>query len=905
MQRDRQKLGLESARIVPWLDGYCFWTIADYYPVSGQGLLDPFWGVKKSKPEFLRQFNGPTAILVRGLPSFPILGRNSIAAAVPKRRGVFIIAGQSNASGHKADLADKEASDPRVTMFGNDYKWKEACEPTDDPTGQVDRISDDSGYVNATQGHSFALKAAKALLDAGVEAVALIPCAKGGSSIAEWRMGRDPFDRATLFGSCNYRRLVAATNGLTALWWYQGESEAGHSIGQYIHAQTELVKDFRIEMGANLPIVYAQLAKMGTQQPSAQHEIAEAQRRLETGSGMDVSLPHYYMVVTFDLPLADTWHLTQAGQKELGRRMALATRQHVYGETVDGTGPRLVNLYHPAGENDHVKVVFNQDINAGANDYDRQFEVWDSSAPMAVVSARRDPADTRAVLITLAEKAKGLVTVSYGRVAPVKLNYWHRSVVKGANDLPAPSFGPLEVGEDCCPTSDNHIHLEWVVSHFGSEPIGKGRVKWKLETGGKTLASGQTKPMTMAAGLCQDVGRTDLELPAVPKPIEAMLVATIPGTTVQNTWPLWLMQQVGATAASAYEGVCATDDVYRELASRRSGVIAFTNVASEGARLLVTDKIPAALQGLEHGEKVLFLGCFGGNAIGVSAQMGWWAKNQQTGTAVAHHDAFRDFPGDGYASALFSRLLVKAIRMSDGGYDGVEPLIVGDGSQGYLLHVFQAKAGRGKLFASSLDLLSGTPEADCLLDKFVEYVGSDRFDPTGTLDLAREKARMEAFANLHQSLNGWSHTIETQLTVSYPSFMGPMNMSVVRLSGPQNILRWHTARLPDDLQGKERYTFKWLAGMGYLSQPAGKFKLMLGEQPLVGFEVVEKTAKWKSPDGAVELEDEVRQAGSEDTSGILSLTLPSALLRPGQEAELRVVPQQNGSLRWVSVYEPD
>ena len=110
----------------------------------------------------------------------------------------------------------------------------------------------------------------------------------------------------------------------------------------------------------------------------------------------------------------------------------------------------------------------------------------------------------------------------------------------------------------------------------------------------------------------------------------------------------------------------------------------------------------------------------------------------------------------------------------------------------------------------------------------------------------------------------------------------------------------------DDLQGKERYTFKWLAGMGYLSQPAGKFKLMLGEQPLVGFEVVEKTAKWKSPDGAVELDHEVRQAGSVSTSLVVpSLTLPSALLRPGQEAELRVVPQQNGSLRWVSVYEPD
>ena len=39
-KRDLQKEGIESARIVPWLDGYCFWTIVDYYAVSSQGLFD-------------------------------------------------------------------------------------------------------------------------------------------------------------------------------------------------------------------------------------------------------------------------------------------------------------------------------------------------------------------------------------------------------------------------------------------------------------------------------------------------------------------------------------------------------------------------------------------------------------------------------------------------------------------------------------------------------------------------------------------------------------------------------------------------------------------------------------------------------------------------------------------------
>jgi hypothetical protein len=51
-----------------------------------------------------------------------------------------------------------------------------------------------------------------------------------------------------------------------------------------------------------------------------------------------------------------------------------------------------------------------------------------------------------------------------------------------------------------------------------------------------------------------------------------------------------------------------------------------------------------------------------------------------------------------------------------------------------LLDVFQAKAGRGKLLASGLNLLSEDPEAVYLLDRFIRYARSPQFQPRGTLD---------------------------------------------------------------------------------------------------------------------------------------------------------------------------
>jgi len=73
LQKFWQKQGLEHARMDPFADGYCFWTIADVVvwnakceTYSAQGLFDPFWNTKRcgaSVADF-RVFNGPSALLL-------------------------------------------------------------------------------------------------------------------------------------------------------------------------------------------------------------------------------------------------------------------------------------------------------------------------------------------------------------------------------------------------------------------------------------------------------------------------------------------------------------------------------------------------------------------------------------------------------------------------------------------------------------------------------------------------------------------------------------------------------------------------------------------------------------------------------------------------------------------------
>ena len=388
----------------------------------------------------------------------------------------LLIAGQSNASS-RGLLENVEASIPQVRMLGNDGAWKQAAEPTDSNENQVDDVSRDEGIgLKFGAGHSFGVKLGKDLNRASGQNVYLIQSAKAGScvdrpcSFPVW----DPssLDSETLFGNAVRRaKLSAGNNGeggpVTGIVWYQGESDQNNS--EFVQDTKAVMNGFRRELNdSDLPIIYVQLARRMEKAASnrAYQGVREKQRTMEADFGTSGNeLDNFYMVVAHDLPMIQPNHVATEGQKILGQRIALAYREHVLGQNVDGTGPRLESLSRSGNV---VTVMTNQRINNNS-DYDNYFTVSVNGSEKAlgngIARLERDSSG-RGVRITLSDTPPAGADVNVRYMPPsdrpdnvecrefcdneTDFNYGPvppqlRNVVKNDAGLPLPAFGYLDV----------------------------------------------------------------------------------------------------------------------------------------------------------------------------------------------------------------------------------------------------------------------------------------------------------------------------------------------------------------------------------------------------------------------------------------------------------------------------
>lgn len=246
-----------------------------------------------------------------------------VTASIPEEfRGelsLFILAGQSNIAGRGAVPEWAETANSLVFLFGNDYHWRIAVEPIDDPTDQVDGVS-----LDPDAGFSPGLAFATALLRQRPElAIGLIPCARGGSSIHAWRRS---LSDATLYGSCLKRVRAASTMGeVVGVLFFQGEADA---IDPELYQETilfpevwadkfrALVSGWRDDLGlAELPVVFAQIGTHTAPDLFINWEIVKEQQRL-------VEIPFSAMITTDDLALQDGVHFTPESYQTLGQRFA-------------------------------------------------------------------------------------------------------------------------------------------------------------------------------------------------------------------------------------------------------------------------------------------------------------------------------------------------------------------------------------------------------------------------------------------------------------------------------------------------------------------------------------------------------------------------------------------------------
>ena len=408
--------------------------------------------------------------------SLAIIGAGE-TASVRLGHVVVLVAGQSNATGLGSPLVGwPEVASSSVRVLGNDYRWRDLLEPMDDASGQLDTVSADNNVA-----YSLGTRLGFSLWNAtGFESY-LVPSTRNGSKVVWWQPEANRLlDRTTLFGSTNFRAQVSAgllsnPNGeqphgseggpVTALVWYQGESDA--SDRSFFQLGTNAIMDeFAEQLG--VPVIYVQLASDWFEQTNLQHHaLAELQRRMEsTWGALGQRRQAYHMVVTFDLPRSDSIHLSAFGQRVLAERVALAVREHVLGEDVDGTGPRL-NRDRVAWSGNQVWVQTTHVVSATPLDTG-YFTVFDGpptgslddvqnygANAIPILYAERDPGDPTAVRLTLERtpvqapyvRYMALPNVGPSTRSPSAPETWEVMapgvVVAAEGGLPLPVFGPL------------------------------------------------------------------------------------------------------------------------------------------------------------------------------------------------------------------------------------------------------------------------------------------------------------------------------------------------------------------------------------------------------------------------------------------------------------------------------
>lgn len=232
---------------------------------------------------------------------------------------VFALSGQSNMSGRGTNnqTFSNSAGGTTAYLLGNDDQYKQLSDPSDSNTVQVDSVSSD-----ASAGGSWAVRFAHHWLASSDVPVCLIPCAKGGSTIADWSRSTLA---TTLYGSM--KRRIDAVGGVKAVFFQQGEADSNDANGTlattYQAALEQLANDINTDFGVDTFVVPLHVITAtgydGNGTTTGQNAIRQAQIDAAAANpNITIGMPN----TDFDLSGGDGIHLqTDADLDVLGLRV--------------------------------------------------------------------------------------------------------------------------------------------------------------------------------------------------------------------------------------------------------------------------------------------------------------------------------------------------------------------------------------------------------------------------------------------------------------------------------------------------------------------------------------------------------------------------------------------------------
>ena len=313
---------------------------------------------------------------------------------------IWVIAGQSNSSGTGLGAVD----DPPtlgVHLFGNDEQWKLAAHPLEDATRTLHPIT----VHGVFQAHAPWLAFGRVLQETLGYPIGLIPTALGGSPLSMW----EPAQRGLLY--TNMMQMIRAAGGaVRGMVWCQGESDAiGLQTGTYLDRFAAFLATWREEMGAELPVLTAQLSRytvpVGDEVAASWTALREVQRQAAR------HVPGVGLVPTVDLPMSDEVHISAVGNVVMGRRFAAAALRYVYGRDEPAPGVRLVGVAWQSAQPPVLRVTFAPPLGGWRKvPRVRDFTVSDADGPVPVMAA--EALDDGWVDLELGRATVGEVTVT-------------------------------------------------------------------------------------------------------------------------------------------------------------------------------------------------------------------------------------------------------------------------------------------------------------------------------------------------------------------------------------------------------------------------------------------------------------------------------------------------------------
>jgi sialate O-acetylesterase len=373
---------------------------------------------------------------------------------------IWVCAGQSNMAG-AGIIAGQPKPEPGVVMYNMDGRWMPAVEPlhrifASDASAIRDTLIKNwgrPGYDAARKqeakqpygGVGPGMPFARHIVRQTGRKVALVPCALGATSMADWSPRRKGEGDGSLYGNM-LQRIAEVGGKVKGLIWYQGEGETMAGLqAPFTVTWLEFVDSIRRDTGiADLPIITVQIARYCLDTDPAYGLAWESIRdQQRTVVARRVNL---FVVPAIDLPTDDLIHIGTTGHKRLGVRMAEVALDKVYhrpgrASTIDYASYEIVPDPNPL--HNRLKVRFtgvNGRLQAEgrASGFSLRSDEPLKDGPM-VFKVEFDAKEPSTAILWTTKAIEKPVSLYYGAGLDPYAN------IADSRDMAVPAFGPIRV----------------------------------------------------------------------------------------------------------------------------------------------------------------------------------------------------------------------------------------------------------------------------------------------------------------------------------------------------------------------------------------------------------------------------------------------------------------------------